>query len=273
MDRRRRLLVTVAAACLGCLPRTAAAIEMQADGRVAPLEFARRHGFDSAEMRARHGASGLVRCGNAVGTAQLTLRNDVITTAAHVLIGTDGAPRASGSSCTFEPILGASGPVPIDTTSIAAGSRNPLAEPATRDWAVARLTRPVRGAAPYRLSGHPASGHDIVMCGGGHGTATRIAAESCAVRAVGASADGTRELRIDCNAGPGTSGAAMVTEDHTMLGIYVGYRSTAPDKAQPFSDRHYNFGITIEGPFRRAVLELAAGSGEEVSRIRSPGVR
>ena len=51
-------------------------------------------------------ASGIVRCGGAIGTAQLTLRADVVTTAAHVLIGPDG--KARGGTCTFEPSIGGS---------------------------------------------------------------------------------------------------------------------------------------------------------------------
>src|SRR5687767_12783115 len=118
------------------------AVSMETDKRVSPETGA------NSKIGARYGATGLVRCGGAIGTAQLTLRNDIITTAAHVLIGSDGQPRAS---CTFQP-AGGGAAVAIDAASVRAGSRSPLSEPATRDWAVARLTQPIANATPYGLA-------------------------------------------------------------------------------------------------------------------------
>ena len=81
--------------------------------------------------------------------------------------------------------------------------------------------------------------------------------EHCSTRRViGAASDGIRELAIDCNAGPGSSGAALVAENK-IVGIYVGYRSSDPGKARAYSDQHYNFAITIDGPFRRELLAAA----------------
>lgn len=207
---------------------------------------------------ARFGATGIVRCGHAIGTAQLTLKNDVITTAAHVLIGNDGRPRTS--TCTFEPTMGpVSHPVAIDMTSIRAGSRTPLSEPAVRDWAVARLTAPIHGAAPYGLAAARATPAGVVMCAGGNGNPDAMATERCAVRRWLATApDGIREFAIDCSAAPGSSGGALIV-GHDMVGIYVGFRSASPQQAQAFSDTHYNFAITVDGQFRRAVHALASG--------------
>jgi hypothetical protein len=70
---------------------------------------------------------------------------------------------------------------------------------------------------------------------------------------IGTSPQGVREVAIDCNAAPGASGAALLDAQHRAWAIYVGYRSANPDRAQPFSRTHYNFAITIEGAFRRAV--------------------
>ena len=69
------------------------AVIMEKDRRAAPDQ----------ELRARHGATGLVRCGTAIGTAQLALKNDVIITAGHVLMRFDGRPR---TGCLFEPLAG-----------------------------------------------------------------------------------------------------------------------------------------------------------------------
>jgi hypothetical protein len=52
------------------------------------------------------------------------------------------------------------------------------------------------------------------------------------------------------------AGAALIA-GHKIVGIYVGYRSTNPSQAQAFSKTHYNFAISIDGPFRRALHAAA----------------
>jgi hypothetical protein len=227
------------------------AISMDKDRRLATAEFSRHYGGD---VRERLGATGLVRCGAATGTGQLTVRNDVITTAAHVLIDQFGKHRIG---CVFEPTMAGGGPVPIDFSSIKTGSSMPLEERATRDWAVARLVASVPGIAPYGVGSAGAAPTAVIMCAGGNRAHTAMGTERCSTRRViGAASDGIREIAIDCNAGPGSSGAALVA-DNKVVGIYVGYRSSDPGKAQAYSDNHYNFAITVDGPFRRALLSAA----------------
>jgi V8-like Glu-specific endopeptidase len=209
-----------------------------------------------ASTHIKFGATGLVRCGNTVGTAELVLHHDLIVTAAHVLLG---PTSGHGGDCVFTSNMGDGSPIPIVAGTIKAGSRTPLAQPATRDWAVARLAAPVLSAIPYSLAAQGAHPTSITLCAGGNGTPTHFGAESCAVRRIiQTSADGIRELAIDCSASPGSSGAGLVTSEHTIAAIYIGYRSTNPDQSQPFSDTHYNFAITIDGPFRRAISAEAA---------------
>jgi hypothetical protein len=43
-----------------------------------------------------------------------------------------------------------------------------------------------------------------------------------------------------------------------LVAIFVGFRSVAPDLHLAFSPRNYNFAVTIEGAFRRAVEQAAA---------------
>jgi hypothetical protein len=198
------------------------------------------------------GASGIVRCGGAIGTAQLILRTDLIVTAAHVLRGPQG-PRGA---CVFEPAAGSA--VAIDARSIRTGSAQPLSQPAARDWGVARLAAPIAGARPYGLTAPPSVPAAVVLYASGHGRANGLGASRCRARhVIGTSAEGVREIAIDCNAAPGASGAALLDAGLRAWAIYVGYRSANPDQAQPFSRTHYNFAITIEGPFRGALLAAA----------------
>jgi hypothetical protein len=224
------------------------AVRMEKDRRIAPDEFARHNGGDPREQL---GASGLVRCGAATGTGQLTIRNDVITTAAHVLIDQFGKHRIG---CVFEPTMAGGAPVPIDFNSIRTGSTTPLSERATRDWAVARLGAPVKGVTPYSIGTVTTAPAAIILCGGGNRAHAAMGAEICSMRRViGAADDGIREIAIDCSAGPGSSGAALIAQNK-VVGIYVGYRSVDPHKAQAYSDQHYNFAITVDGRFRQTLL-------------------
>ena len=216
------------------------AVSMDQDRRVAP-----------GSARNQLGATGLVRCGPAIGTGQLTVRNDVVTTAAHVLIDQHGKRR---TGCVFEPTIAGGGPVPLDPSTIQTGSTMPLTERATRDWAVARLVAPVKGVTPYSIGTINGAPTAVVMCAGGNHALAAMGTEACSTRRViGTAGDGIRELAIDCNAGPGSSGAALIA-GNKVVGIYVGYRSVDPGKAQAFSSSHYNFAITVDGPFRRALL-------------------
>lgn len=217
------------------------AVMMDRDRRVSP----------SASSHSHVGATGLVRCGNTVGTGQLVLRRNIIVTAAHVLYG------SGGGNCVFIPSMGSGEPIPIDTRSIRAGSRTPLSEAAANDWAVARLAAPVREATPYGLAPPASQPGPVTLYAAGNGGPTQFGAEPCAARRYVKTSRGVRELHIDCNGGPGGSGGAIVGQNGGITGIYIGYRSTNPNEPQPFSGTHYNFGITIEGPFRRALMSEA----------------
>lgn len=198
------------------------AVIMEKDRRATPDQ----------ELRARHGATGLVRCGTAIGTAQLALKNDVIITAGHVLMGPDGRPR---TGCVFEPLVGGGHErIAIDARSIRSGSQVPLDAPATRDWAVARLVHPVRGATPYGLAATGSKPGGVVMLAGGNREAAAWGAEQCTARNVMAAREGIREFAIDCNAGPGSSGAALLGGGRNVIAIYVGFRSAEPKRAQVF---------------------------------------
>ena len=59
--------------------------------------------------------------------------------------------------------------------------------------------------------------------------------------------------------GDGASGGALMFDrDYSQIGaILVGWRSNHPFSAVPFARTHYNFAVTMEGDFRKAVLALA----------------
>ncbi|MBI1869210.1 MAG: trypsin-like peptidase domain-containing protein [Methylocystis sp.] len=239
-----------------------------ADERMGVEQFAAAHKLAIDELRRAHAASGLVECGDAHGAGQLTLATNVITTAAHVFFDEQGERRAA--TCNFvAEIDGEQSRIAIDMTSIVAGTLQPYAVKAVHDWAVARLTRPLDGASPYELASDLAVNDAVEFVARGHsdwGDGRRMSFQDCALRAqTNAAGDGAREFAFDCGTGDGASGGAVLLGDqHRRLGaILVGWRSANPSKTEPFSANHYNFVVSIEGAFRRAVLYAAKRGSDE----------
>jgi len=224
--------------------------------------YARRNRLDPRQLERLHAGSGVVRCGNARGAAQLTLVDDVITSAAHVFFDESGVPRARKGSCEF--VIEARGQeiaTRIDTGSLVTGSQFPYASAPANDWAVARLERPVGIAAPYAL-GAPRRGAAVQFVARGHvdwGDGRRMSIEDCRLRdSLDEGVEGTREFSFDCAAGIGASGGALLdASGSNLLAIFVGYHSATPEARAAFSATNYNFAVTVEGAFRRAVLQAA----------------
>jgi hypothetical protein len=226
-------------------------------------QFAVAEGLDPADVRRRHAASGLVECGRAHGAGQLTLANNVITTAAHVFFDEDGAPR--GDSCVFalKSPEGHEIQVPIDLSSIITGSRDPYSVATVHDWAAAKLASPVVGPTPYGIAPHVDLG-PVEFAARGHidwGDSRQLSLEKCQLyKQLAQSVEGTREFSFDCDTGNGASGGAVLTDEigGELAAVLIGYRSVDPEAALPFSSKHYNFVVSVEGAFRDAAEKLAA---------------
>jgi hypothetical protein len=226
-------------------------------------EFAAEQKLNAAELRTRFAGSGLIECGDAHGAGQLTLASDLVTTAAHVFFDEKGARRAKTCFFSIEN-HGTELRVPIDLGSIVAGSTNPYAVAAVHDWAVARLTHPIERVTPYSLADPTGSNTPVEFVARGHidwGDGRRLSMEKCLMHdQLAAGAEGTREFSFDCETGDGASGGALVigTNKPAIGAILVGWRSNKPFRSAPFSRSHYNFAVTIEGAFKRAVVAAAS---------------
>jgi hypothetical protein len=233
------------------------------DGRASFDEFAVERRVDPADLRKRYAGTGIVRCGNAHGSGQLTLADDVITTAAHVLYDHDGHLRGDSAHCQFIVQVGAQEiATPLEVDGAILGSNNPYAESAVHDWAVVKLARPLHEVTPYPLTTPTAAAPVLFVARGaidwGEGRETSM--QACRLRdGLEQGSEGTREFAFDCSTNVGASGAGLLDgEGRALMAIFVGYRSVAPDKTLPFSATHYNFAVTVEGAFRRAVERQAA---------------
>lgn len=232
------------------------------DSRRLPRAFAVEHNLDPSEVAREHVASGLIQCGNAHGAGQLTLTDDVVTTAAHVFYDENGLPRAR--ACSFNVTIdGRESQVPIDLASVVAGSTRPYDAAVAHDWAVARLTRPLSGVKPYGIAADIHPDEPVTFVARGHidwGDAKMMSMQNCLLHdQLSQGEEGTREFSFDCDTGDGASGGALMFDraDSRVGAILVGWRSNKPFKAVPFSHTHYNFAVTMEGAFRRAVFAAA----------------
>jgi len=240
-----------------------------ADQRATIEAFALRRRLDPATLRRRYAATGVVDCGRAHGAGQLTLSDDVVTTAAHVFYDRNGALRGDSAHCHF--VVQAGGQsisTAIEVGGLIAGSTNPYNDSPARDWAVAKLARPLREAEPYALAPlarlRPQAPALFVASGAIDWRAgQQTSMQACRLRnALEIGVEGTREFSFDCAAGIGASGSGLFDRDGGgLMAVFVGFRSVAPDRPLPFSAQHYNFAVTVEGAFRRAVqLQAALGA-------------
>ena len=153
----------------------------------------------------------------------------------------------------------------IDVHGVIAGSTDPYHASPVHDWAVAKLARPLREAEPYALAplARRASQAPALFVARGAidwGAGRETSMQACRLReGLETGAEGTREFSFDCAAGIGASGAGLLEPGGGgLMAIFVGFRSVAPDEPLPFSADHYNFAVTVEGAFRRAVERQAA---------------
>ena len=237
--RCRRLVLAGVAWLVALAPHTAGAVIIDDESR-RTLD-AREQGL--------YAATGRLDCAGTRSTAQLTVSPQVITTVAHGFYAKGGRTRGDLARCTFR-IAGRS--YRIDPSSIIAGSTNPYRAAGTSDWAVARLTEPVAGVAPYQIAAATA---ELTLVAQAHsnwrrGTKT---IETCRTRSRGT------EITLDCDTGQGASGAGLlVPGTRRMFGLFVGFRSTRPNRAAPFDARvHHNYGVAIRGALLAAIRRLA----------------
>jgi len=247
-----------------------------ADQRASVEDFALKRKLDAAALKRRYAGTGIIRCGNAHGSGQLTVADDVVTTAAHVLYDRTGHLRGDSAHCRFE--VEADGEklsVPLQVDGAIAGSTNPYAESAVHDWAVVKLSRPLPEATPYPLAA-PAGEEPIRFVARGSidwDNGRGMSLQDCHLRdGLENGSEGTREFSFDCSANVGASGSGLLDgEGSALVAVFVGYRSVAPDEALPFSPTHYNFAVTVEGAFRRAVERQAALGATAQAKLPAAG--
>jgi hypothetical protein len=226
-----RILLFLALATVGTAVQAAVVEDKDRFGNVdgrGPLdEKAGQLGLSAADVDRLRGATGYVVCpGSAhnngiVASAALVVSTQVILTVGHAFVDEAGRARAPLEACVFR-----NQAVPPTEVRLAGsdavwiGLKGPAVPHDPRDYAVARLSRPVSGAVPLRLqSGTTATGErgiGIVAwqeIKGVDGDPTTPVVQDCAVRDLDP-AEGTLPTNYltDCDLGPVGSGGHLLVQ-------------------------------------------------------------
>lgn len=216
----------------------------------------------------KYAFAGQLVCGGYSGSVNLTVKGDVITTAAHCFYDENGRRRGRpGSKCVARFKKGPNETIDeyeIDESTLKVGRTKRSAGPQTQDWAVVKLKKLVSGIEPIKIPQADKEGiskGQIVLAVSGPQTdhtegKDMLSAPNLIHRCVTKTIVADRSARTTCALGGGGSGSAMIQENGMnpfLLGI--GVNSTG-DKA---SGREYDADlasstyIPLEGDFLNAV--------------------
>jgi hypothetical protein len=128
------------------------------DHRLNEADFAASVGESKQTIHDRYAATGTITCGNYEGTAEVTVKNDTIVTAAHMFYdsGTCNPKGAPAEACVFSytKIDGSSRKIKVKKM-FDIGYKCPGTPDRKADWAVLKLESPADGVMPYQV---PATG-------------------------------------------------------------------------------------------------------------------
>jgi hypothetical protein len=189
-------------------------------------------------------------------------------TAGHLFFGVPDIRRGR-IACVYIPDgLPSSPRIPVELATLRLGAERVTGVNICsngRDWAVARLARPVEGVTPYAIArGVPSVGLSSAMVS--HGGSTQAAlrgpgghAGRCRVRDhVGPCRQTNLPLVLtDCDAENGASGGALLVEEGGRWTLGGITRGASPAGAPAYDrERAYHMAIPVAGPLVRAIQEM-----------------
>jgi hypothetical protein len=217
------------------------------DDRGAITELGPKLGLSPAEIAHIRKVSGYVGClspSPSVGSAALFLTNDQILTAAHVFFEASGRRR---SKCFFRAQTAGAPRIDLllgDGTA-AFGAARPKAG-SNDDYAIVKLAQPIRGVAPFPVTGAPIrKGERLIVVTAHPAGMERVpndepVVQACSVRRVPKSSARTSFYRSDCDATGASSGGMNLARVDGVLawrGITV---TTGPWRDPAFAGAPYN---------------------------------
>ena len=123
-------------------------------------EFAAATGQRAEDVQKKYSATGTLICSGREGSAQVTLKDNIITTAAHTLFDSVTCVQKSApSDCVFM-LRGSGGDLQkIKVKELkATGYKCPAVPTPDLDWAVLSLETPAKNVSPYGVESPPVKG-------------------------------------------------------------------------------------------------------------------
>lgn len=251
------------------------------DGRLTEKEYADLHGKTLESIQQQYAASGQLNCNGLIAEAQLTVKDNIITTASHVLEDLETCQHyANAEQCKFSYISkGRRITIPVESL-VEKGFRCPGRHSPDLDWAVMKLKSPATGVTPYRLPNENESyvkkGRKVVAVAemsidfqkkdpvSGKITYPRHI-EDCEIRDLYGAPP--RLYGDNCSGSKGSSGGSILSDDMESPALLatVSYSLETADEAlrakgsgvpniRPYEkDVWQNFSVPVDGAFLNAI--------------------
>jgi hypothetical protein len=270
--------------------------------RMTEEDYAAKHKTTPEAVQRRFAATGTFRCPKFQGQAQLTVRNDIITTAGHSLYAElNCKKRAQIEKCVFETYLSGTKKVAKISAVIDTGVKCPGGPYDPRyDWAILQLNKPLSDVEPYsvdRVMSDSIEKNQVVTAVGksldfNPNWVTNLSANidilpkhigECSIRSLYAAYLETFSyLGTDCDGSFGMSGGSLLNTSKAipiLLGIFSTGTATKESevKAAIYStpkfvkyDQQYFFAGVV--PVRGKLLERLLALQGQASESQKNGV-
>jgi hypothetical protein len=261
--------------------------------RMTTEEFAADSNTSVEQVNSRFASVGKLNCGKLHGTAQVTLKNNVITTAAHVFEGDcKKHPPVNPESCVFS-LHGRDKKYRVKKAAFHGGRKCPR-KSADTDWAVLVLEENVDSVKPLDVDFNASSGlvrdGSVLALGhsidffrqskGGRWVNPRHVGR-CKVRDVYVPPSQIAVAGSDCDLAKGSSGGPLLSLDQAnpkLQGVQVGSSESEdqinqavasrsplqtvydPNASNGDPDRGYATAVLVSGEFAEALRKVQAGN-------------
>jgi len=227
---------------------------LRGDNRRTEGEYAADRGLPIERIAALYAATGRLTCAKAAGTAQVTHRRDIITTAAHIFFDDDCNLNSDPNGCRFETkVDGVSFQSNVtlfrkgDWCNNTRSTKTKSWYLTVGDWAVMRLESPLpQQVQPYKIGEFVQPKETVTFASSGSSDFMVKHLGDCRILNVVALDGVPYSVSSNCDYGPGSSGGALLRRDNfEIVAIAVGLA--------PNIRKHIE--IPIVGEFLGAVLE------------------
>lgn len=258
-------------------------------------KYAENKGVGTAVIMKRFGATAVIRCGNEQATAQLTGANDIVTTAAHLLVDpVTCRPKVRAVDCQVHfKVSEKSTKIYKVASELASGFVCPRAEQKWGDdWSVLKLTEKILDVTPYKLPLDIDPLEDEVPVVAVSGAARDFfiknengvkiyprSVQDCRVRFVREKSGAGAYVETDCDTAPLASGGSLLRTnadgDDVLIAVHRGNFEFTADLQRALSEGRVNkkeweqgawsaIYVSVAGNFLKALKAVSGGVGRGI---------